>query len=257
LLYHNQNIHRISSPQSDGYEEEEEGEQEDTSSLFSSLEPSCNSKSSFASVPSNFTTTEIDLMNLKSSCTLSSKTMNKVIVFCKTANIQELPDSYEKLEAKLIHEQNLIKVKEDNDYKLSFIPLQCWLNVLLQINLLMFLVTVPSAAHQVVGDVTTGKWFKNFVGRCPTDRIPIAVDIYYDHWQVSDSTKLGGLYMAISNTSPHFLMQPNNKFVLALIPDNVDLQSVLFKVLYDFLSHNGLFEVELDGVLYKFYMEIC
>ena len=163
---------------------------------------------------------------------------------------------YKSVEKKLLHSHSIIKKETIGDKLLSFIPLHRWLSVLLQLNLLLFLVTTPSALH-IIGDITTGTWFKDFLFRCPPGWIPIAVDIYYDHWQVSDTAKLGGLYIAIANACPSFLMQPDNKFVVALVPEGFDVQVVLQAVLHDFLSYNGLFEVEIDGVLFHCYVEIC
>lgn len=245
---------------SDGYEEDLSSLDNDAismSSLFSNLEPTSSNCLKSQSLVNDFLPTELDLMDLKSTCRLSTLTMNKIIKFCKGAKLDDLSISYEDLEGKMISKQSLIEAKEVQGCKsLPFIPLHKWLSVLIQQNLMMFLVTTPSAAL-LVGDLSTGTWFEKFISRCPPNRIPVAFDIYYDHWQVSDSTKIGGLYMTIANSSPQFLMKPDNKFVLCLVLDGACIQLVLFDVLHEFISHKGLFEVVVDNIPFLLYLEIC
>ena len=245
--------------QSDGYEEDESAlstQSSTTSSLFGQTKPTSSNHLESSSLSQLFTPTQLQLVDLKVDCSLSSTVMDKFINFCRKGKMQNLPPSYDSIETKLLIDHCPIETAWISGVNMCFIPLHRWLPLLVQLNLLLFLVTTPSAAP-LVGDISTGNWFKRFLGRCPADRIPLAVDIYYDHWKVSDSSKIGGLYMSIANTTPHFLMQPENKFVLALLPEKVDLQMVLLAVLNDFIAHEGLFDVTLHGVNYSFYIEIA
>ena len=136
-----------------------------------------SAKSVHHSLTDQFDTTEIALMELKSSCHISTKSMNKILQFCKTTNCENLPTSYDSLEAKLLYSNSIITKATISTKILSIIPLYKWLPELVQLNLLLFLITTPSVSN-LVGDMTTGCWFKEFLHQCPPGRIPIAVDIY-------------------------------------------------------------------------------
>ena len=226
-----------------------------TNSLFSGL--SLNQPSTAHCSPTShiLNSTEIQLMELKSLCVLLSQTMNKIIAFNQSCDFSMLPNCYEDIEGKVFN-SSIIHEKELEGSSIHFIPLQNWLPLLLQVNLLHSLVVSP-ASTLIVGDLSSGTWFSEFLARAPGDHIPLAIDIYYDHWKVSDSSKLGGLYMTVANTLPSFLLQPVNKFVLALVQDKIDLHVVLLLVLHDMIYHNGLFEVIINDTSYKFYIEIA
>ena len=114
------------------------------------------------SLTDQFDPTEIALMELKSSCCVSTKTMNKILQFCKTTNCKNLPTSYDSLEAKLLDSNSIITKATISTKILSIIPLYKWLPELVQLNLLLFLITTPSVSN-LVGDMTTGCWFKEFL----------------------------------------------------------------------------------------------
>lgn len=103
--------------------------------------------------------------------------------------------------------------------------------------------------------MTTGKWFIEFIARIPPGRTPYALGIFYDHWKVSSSTKIGGLYFTILNTSPNIYLRPDNKLVLALVPENVNVQDVLKLTLECLINPN--FDVIICDARFCLYIEIA
>ena len=145
-----------------------------SSTLFSALpldQPSTTTASPTSHIL-NFT--EIQLMELKSSCVLSTKTMNKIIGFCKTSDLTMLPKCYEDVEGKLFY-TSIVHEKIVEGITMHFIPLQNWLPLLLQVNLLISLVVSPTYTL-MVGDLSSSSWFSEFLGQADPDCIPLAID---------------------------------------------------------------------------------
>ena len=140
--------------------------------------------------------------------------------------------------------------------EIPYIPLQKWFSVWLQLNLFNHL-TVQALDNGVLGDISTGSWFPEFLNRTPNGYLPVALDVYYDHWKVSKNKKLGGLYFSLANLPPHLLMKPDNKFVCCLVPTGTDIQAVLLKVLMELIAHKGKFTINVDNVTVNIYLEIA
>lgn len=175
---------------------------------------------------------------------------------CPVATQYDVPSTYQPIED--IAKTLVASIQEIvvNGKKVSYIPLQKWLPLWLQFNLFNKLST-SSGNQEVIVDITSGSWFAEFLERCPDGHLPVALDIYYDHWKVSKNKKLGGLYITIANLPPSDLMKPDNKFVCSLVPTGVDVQDILFHVLKDFIAHKGLFKLTVDSVTVNLYLEIA
>lgn len=55
------------------------------------------------------------------------------------------------------------------------------------------------------------------------DDIPVALDIYMDGWNISNTTKSVGLYFTIANLDKSINWPVKNKFPLCLIPKGIFL----------------------------------
>ncbi len=117
--------------------------------------------------------------------------------------------------------------------------------------------TVPIKKDpDVIEDMVTARWFTEFIARVPNDRTPIALGIFYDHWKVSQTSKIGGLYFTILNSLPSTYFAPDNKLVLALVPELIDVQLVLGFTLGCLLESGGQFNITIVDATFRLYMEI-
>jgi hypothetical protein len=137
-----------------------------------------------------------------------------------------------------------------------YFPIHRWLHILVMLNLVASLVVTTNVSNNY-HDMASGSWFGEFLARTPEGYTPLALDVYYDHWGVSNSGKLGGLYFSVGNLPPELLMKPDNKFVLCLVPTGVNVQDILRLVLNDFIFYQGKFSITIGGVVYMLYCEIA
>lgn len=63
--------------------------------------------------------------------------------------------------------------------------------------------------------------------------VPLAIDIYYDDWKVSNLNSIGGLYFTIANLPKHLHWQVKHKFLICLVPYGETLQNIIPTVLQD------------------------
>jgi hypothetical protein len=88
-------------------------------------------------------------------------------------------------------------------------------------------------------------YFIRFLARVPPDQTPQAIGIFYDHWKVSQGSKIGGLYFTILNVPPSIYLAPDNKFVLALVPEHVNVQEALALTLGCLVEHLGCIDIHI------------
>jgi hypothetical protein len=200
--------------------------------------------------------TELELLKLKSEECLSTGTLNKIIQVFHRIQCTALPVSYNSLEQLVFQSTDVVQVEMVKNVPIHYISVQRWLPILVQLNIVSQLITRPSSSVRF-GDISSGTWFREFLGRVPSGFTPLALDVYYDHWGVSKSGKVGGLYIAVANSLPAFLMKPSNKFVCCLVPSGVDIQSVLLLVLKDLVLNVGKFVVNVEQFTFHFYVEIA
>lgn len=208
-------------------------------------------------VSSQLNPTWLELLKLKTQNSLSTIAMNQIISMFKRIKLEDLPKKYEVVED-TINCSNTGPVSHTlNGKPVYYFPIHRWLHIIVMLNLLGCLIVTHNSSTSHYQDMSTGSWFPGFLSRVPDGYTPLALDIYYDHFGVSNSDKLGGLYFSIANLPPDILMKPDNKFVLCLVPTGVNVQDVLRLVLNDFIFYQGKFTITISGLVYKLYCEIA
>lgn len=105
--------------------------------------------------------------------------------------------------------------------------------------------------------IETANWFRRFVARCnELDALPIALDVYYDDWKVSNQDSIGGLYFSIANTPRHLLWRTMHKHLISLIPYSIDIQDVIVELLGDVKDGNDVMEIMVEEENQRF-LVIC
>ena len=140
------------------------------------------------------------------------------------------------------------------DIVIPFVPITSWLKLALSSNFAkqLFVKEVVTTKYVVTiagynngfklfvhfvfllydsySSIVTGKWFQEFVIRCGAS-IPVALDVYFDGWKVSNEKKLNGLYFTVANVDKSLNWKVAYKFPVCLLPPYVDLQVVLPQIL--------------------------
>ena len=218
-------------------------------------------------------------IELKVSQTLSNKTMNVIIACMKKVDFSDLLNSYEEIEKNLINvvplqftdtssitkkivttDDDEVQTQKINTKKIiPYISIIDWFYLLLHFtDYTTNLITTVSSVHtNIIEDMTSGKWFQEFLTRVPEQRLPIALGIFYDHWKVSPHVKIGGLYFTILNTNHTTYLKPDKKFVLALVPENVNIQAILQLTLGCLKQASNCFDIQLVDKTFKLYIEIA
>ena len=196
-------------------------------------------------------------VELKTKHTLSSTCMNDIISLMKQVDITTTPNRYELIEEKLVPDDMSIQFAVFAGIKVYYLIYTQWLYVILQsIEILDHLITkVTIVNNHMIQDFTTQRWFKEFIVRTPDGFTPIALAIYYDHWNIAQHKSIEGLYFSIINTPPKMYMKPDNKFVLALVPTGVDVQYILDLTL-EGVKHPCK-EVKIVETTFRLYTEIA
>ena len=226
-------------------------------SSFTPLDKEDNEDFNHVPISSQLCSTFVELLKLKSENSLSTKVMNQFIRAYKRINLEELPKKYESVEDELKVSDVRPVSKRISGKLISYFPIHRWLHIIVMLNLLVGLMVTCNPQSSNYTDISSGTWFSGFLARVPEGYTPLAIDIYYDHFGVSNSEKLGGLYFTIANLPPDILMKPDNKFVLSLLPTGVNLQDVLRLVLNDLIYYQGKFTITIAGEVYKLYCEIA
>ena len=212
--------------------------------------------------------TELSLLRLKSQESLSTRVMNKIFHLLPKLDLGDVPARFEQI-SETVETSNPAVSSVEIEYcsttknhvekghrTVFFIPLHRWLHIFVQLNLTSALITAASNTPYY-GDISTGSWFPEFLARVPANHTPIAIDVYYDHWGVSKSGKIGGLYIAIANLPSDMLMRPDNKFVCCLVPCGILIHRVLLHVLGDLIKTGGTFKIQIGNATFYFYVEIA
>lgn len=202
-------------------------------------------------------TSEQELLKLKAENSLSTIVMDKILQMLPKIKLTETPKKYHFIEDALLNSEVNVPLRATVDgASIHYYPLHRWLHIIIMLNLLGSLITAASTSEYYT-DLSSGSWFVEFLARVPAGYFPLAIDMYYDHWSVSSSDSLGGLYFSIANLPPDIFMRPDNKFVLCLVPTEVNIQEILRLVLHDFIAYQGLLTISVAGREYNIYCEIA
>jgi hypothetical protein len=104
-----------------------------------------------------------------------------------------------------------------------------------------------------------GDWFKQFVQECPSTKIPLALTLFFDHYEGTQNTSYGVYLLGILNLRSEALLSPTSKMCLAVVPPQLDLPQVQEFILEELkeLQEYGLFLCNHEGVSTEYYVRIA
>jgi hypothetical protein len=98
------------------------------------------------------------------------------------------------------------------------------------------LITTYTQNDQYYEHPCSGNWFKEFMLECPPDSIPVALTVFFDHFEGTHNASYGAFLVGILNLQSKVLLSPISKLCVAIVPPQLSIEHVKHFLLEDLIQ---------------------
>ncbi len=121
------------------------------------------------------------------------------------------------------------------------------------------LITTYTQNDQYYEHPCSGNWFKQFIQECPPTSIPIALTVFFDHFEGTHNASYGAFLVGVLNLQSKVLLSPISKLCVAVIPPQLSIEHVKGILLEDLLQLQtfGLSVTNPQGDQTHYYVKVA